>query len=380
MPSKNVLYAGSSLCSLLISVYLLRAVRDEMAVQTGTGSLGWLISLSFFLLILLSLVFSTIQQKNHRIYRGFILSLCLIYLTLALGYSEASIGPLLFIVIGSSNLLLVSQFWRGLQGFFLEKDTSKAYPQIMLIGSFGVLAGPLIVTQLASQTISVLLAISSVFLGISALLQTSVQKVIKSGLSPQLIESKSGKSKQWPIAGFILIYSTLATVLYGQHIATVEDHSLTQVERIEFFGRRDLWIGLITLVLQWLSQKLKHQQVRWTGFQLIPILTMAMLLAIGWHNSLETVLWSMILFRSFNYAYARPARELYFLSAGGRFNFKNFIDTVVYRAGDLFGIWLFQLLTGWQFNYLQIAGLLVPFIILWILLNKRIVNTLKASL
>lgn len=380
MPSKNNTFAGASLCTLLIPIYLLRAVRDEMAVQTGTQSLGWLISFSFLALIFLSLLFSISGKANRQIYRGFIASLCSLYLAMALipSLSASSAAPMLFVIIGSSNLLLVSQFWLGLKDFFTQDSARKAYPQIMLVGSFGVLAGPLLVTAMADQSISLFLLVSCAFLLLSALCMAKTTVAIKSFSSSPPLQKRPNKARQWPMAGLILIYSTLATVLYGEHIATVEEFGLNQSDRIQFFGRRDLWIGLITLVLQWLGQKLKNQETRWMGFRLMPLLTLAILLVIGWHGSLETVLWSMVIFRSFNYAYARPARELYFINTQGRFNFKNFIDTVIYRAGDLLGIWLFQLLTGWQFDYLQIACLLIPLIAFWIILNKSIVKTLNA--
>ncbi|MCE7990877.1 MAG: hypothetical protein HEP71_02815 [Roseivirga sp.] len=380
MPSKNIAFAGASLCTLLIPIYLLRAVRDEMAVQTGTQSLGWLISFSFLALILLSLLFSISGKTNRLIYRGFIASLCLLYPAMALipAFPQSSTAPILFVLIGSSNLLLVSQFWLGLKEFFTETTAKKAYPQIMLIGSFGVLGGPLIVTAMAGQTITLFLIVSSIFLALSALFIANARVITVPSLSRLPPQQSPKKSRQWPMAGLILIYSTLATVLYGEHIATVEEFGLNQTDRIQFFGRRDLWIGLITLILQWLGQKVKSQENRWVGFRLMPVLTLAVLLLIGWQSSLETVLWSMVIFRSFNYAYARPARELYFINTQGRFNFKNFIDTVIYRAGDLLGIWLFQLLTGWQFDYLQIACLLAPLIAFWIILNKRIVKTLNA--
>lgn len=377
---EKIIYAGASLCFLFISVYVLRAVRDEMAIQVGITSLSWLISLSFVLLVLFSLLFSFSPGGNSRLFRAFITGLCIFFISIAAipQYLMTSVATVLFIVIGCSNLLLVSQFWKGLGDYFPETEAKTAYPLIMLIGSSGVLLGPLLVTMLAAQPIAHLLGISCLCLGISALLPIGMKKEMKSIESSKPVGILPRRRSQWPVAGFVLMYSTLATVLYGEHIATVERFSLSQEERMHFFGKRDLWIGLITLALQWLGQKLKHADVRWAGLRSLPFLTLMILLTIGWYNSLETILWSFVLFRSFNYAYARPARELYFAGTRGKFSFKSFIDTVVYRAGDLLGIWLFQLLIGWQFDYLQIAALLIPLIGLWILFTKKIVKTLNA--
>lgn len=375
--SKKVIRSGASLCFLFISVYILRAVRDEMAVQVGVYALSWLISLSFVLLILFSITFSTTQRSSSYLFRVFVLGLCVLFASVVLlpGGFSASI---LFVTIGCGNLLLISQFWRGIADYFHKTEVKAAYPQIMLIGSLGVLLGPLFVTVLAQQSVSLLLLTGCFFLGLSAGITKPLMQKPQGDLPSRYQTSSDKPTRQWPIAGFVLTYSILATVLYGEQIATVERFSLSQEERIHFFGKRDLWIGLITLALQWFGQRLRHSGIRWVGLQLLPILSFTLFLIIGWHNSLETILWSFVLFRSFNYAYARPARELYFSGMAGRFNFKSFIDTVVYRAGDLVGIWLFQLLTGWQLDYLQIATILLPLIGLWILFTKRIVKTLNA--
>lgn len=231
----------------------------------------------------------------------------------------------------------------------------------------------MLVTVLAPSGPKLIGFIAAFMLIASAILLKSVKPFQSS--SKTATHQHSEQNRSWPLAVLILLYSLLGTVLYGEHLAVVEIAMLSPEEQLHFFGQRDLYVGLITLALQLLKQRSKNT-ASWLGLKLTPLITLAIMLTVGLYTSLETVLWSMVVFRSFNYSYLRPAREVYHLTKLNRF--KILIDTVLYRAGDLIGIWLFQLLMYHQFDYLQVGLMMIPLIIAWMIINQKIVKTLNA--
>ena len=71
--------------------------------------------------------------------------------------------------------------------------------------------------------------------------------------------------------------------------------------------------------------------------------------------------------RAGNYALSRPARETLFtvVSREDKFKAKPFIDTFVYRSGDVLAAWTFTAL-GWLLGLAGIAFLTAPLAGLWL--------------
>ena len=74
-----------------------------------------------------------------------------------------------------------------------------------------------------------------------------------------------------------------------------------------------------------------------------------------------------VLRRAGDYAIARPAREILFtvLNREEKYKSKNFIDTVVFRAGDAVSGWLFEGLRILGLGFAGIAFVGVPIALLW---------------
>ena len=73
--------------------------------------------------------------------------------------------------------------------------------------------------------------------------------------------------------------------------------------------------------------------------------------------------------RSSDYAVTRPTREVLYtvVSREDRYKTKNFIDTVVYRAGDQVGAWTYAGLLALGFSLGHIAMTGVVLAVVWLL-------------
>ena len=71
--------------------------------------------------------------------------------------------------------------------------------------------------------------------------------------------------------------------------------------------------------------------------------------------------------RAGNYAVMRPVREMLYvvLSREEKYKAKNFIDTVVYRAGDAVSAWVYAAMRSAGLGLSGIAIIAVPLALLW---------------
>ena len=76
-----------------------------------------------------------------------------------------------------------------------------------------------------------------------------------------------------------------------------------------------------------------------------------------------------VLRRSSDYAIARPTREVLYtvVPREDRYKAKNFIDTVVYRAGDQVGAWSYAVLGVWGLGTAGIAVVAIPLSAIWLI-------------
>ena len=101
---------------------------------------------------------------------------------------------------------------------------------------------------------------------------------------------------------------------------------------------------------------------------LVPALTAAGFLLVGFMPLPAIVVGFIVLRRTSNFAFARPTREVLFtvLSREDKYKTKNFIDTVVYRLGDQVGAWSSTLIIWAGLGTASIAWTAVPLALAWV--------------
>jgi len=86
---------------------------------------------------------------------------------------------------------------------------------------------------------------------------------------------------------------------------------------------------------------------------MLPLLLIAGLTFFCFYPSLTAIAVLMAIHRTGSFALLRPSREMWFtlLAANQKSRIKNFMDTVVYRGGDMVGSWIYVALyqAGWSF-------------------------------
>lgn len=142
--------------------------------------------------------------------------------------------------------------------------------------------------------------------------------------------------------------------------------------RTQLFGTIDAVVNATTLLMQTLiTGKLLKRLGVTVGLSVAPVLT-----AVGFATlAMAPLLRVIAVFqggrRAAQYAILRPSRELLFtvVSREERYKSKNFIDTVVFRGGDMVSAWLYAGLGALGLGFVGIAWLSVPVSLVWLVLG-----------
>jgi AAA family ATP:ADP antiporter len=144
------------------------------------------------------------------------------------------------------------------------------------------------------------------------------------------------------IAAFVVLLATASTFLYMEQARLVAEAFTSSAERIRVFSALDFIVQLLSMLTQlFLTGRLARRYgitFLLTGVPLLILLGFLALAAVPTFAVLAVV---MVVRRVGEYALVRPGREMLFttVDAEAKYKAKNFIDTVVYRAGDAISAW-----------------------------------------
>lgn len=396
---KALLWSFSYFFALLCSYYIIRPMRDEMGIQGGVENLQWLFTGTLLVMTLAIPLFGWLSSRFPRrqflpyIYLFFISMLVLFYILMSSDLSSVYVARAFFIWTSVFNLFVVSVFWSFMTDLFSNVQARRLFGFIAAGGTLGALIGPAI-TALLVQSVggAHLLLMSAMLLVWAIVCISNLSSWSNSGkLNEDInaIEEIQEKNQQEKIIGggiwagvilvfrspyllgiclLMLLFTTLATFLYFMQAQIIRDAFSDSAQRTAVFASVDLAVNILTLVIQFF---LTGRLIKWFGLAIV-ISVVPVLLALGFvFLSISPVLFVLlavqIIRRGGNYAIMRPAREMLYvvLSREEKYKAKNFIDTVVYRAGDAISAWVYAAMRSMGMSLSHIAVLAVPLALIW---------------
>ena len=342
---------------LLCSYYILRPVRDALAVELGTQALQRLFTVTFVAMLALVPVFGWLSARLPRakllpaVYGFFVLNL--------VGFAFWLPPMVFFVWLSVFNLFAVSVFWSFMSDVLDTPQAARLYGAIAAGGSCGAIAGPLLAAFLSRALAhSGLLLLSALLLALTipciAMLSRWARAHPRAGDPPQeaplggsiLAGARAALSSPFMLAicGYLLCYTALSTALYFQQVTIVREAVPDMAERTRLFASVDLVVNTLTLILQIVAFS-RLTTVLGPGWLLavVPIISVAGFLWLGATPTLAALIVFGVTRRVGEFAVSKPAREALFTAVPReeRYKAKNFIDTVVYRGGDALAGWLF---------------------------------------
>ena len=388
--------------TLLAGYYVLRPVRDEMGVQAGTAALPWLFTATFAAMLALVPLYGWLCARLPRarllpaVYAFFAANLVLFWAALEAGVPAKALAAVFFVWVSVFNLFVVSVFWSFIADIFSPAQAARLFGAIAAGGSCGAIAGPAI-TALAAVPLGTanLLLVSAAFLaaaiGCIAMLARWARAHPRAG-EPHAEEPLGGTVLAGAraalaspfllaICGYLLCYTLLSTTLYFQQVELVGAEVPDARERTRLFATLDLTVNALTLVLQLLvfARLGALIGVAWM-LALMPLLSVAGFAWLALAPGLGALLVFGVARRVGEFALSKPVREALYtvVPREERYKAKGFIDTVIYRGGDVSSGWLYGALKGMGLAFAAISLAMVPIALAWVGLAFYLGNRMKA--
>lgn len=386
--------------SLLCGYYVLRPVRDAMAASGDVATvfpdawIAWALSHGFALkdfvlqalftgtfisMLLLQPIYGALVSRYPR--RVFLPGLYLIFIVCLIGFwwifdhDVSGRGALFFVWTAVFNLFAVSVFWSFMADVFDNEHAKRVYGYIGAGGTLGALLGPVITRVLVDRVgVGSLLLVSAGFLVVCLLCIVQLrpwarQREQRSG---QVVDGAMGGS-MW--AGFKLVASDpllrglallmffgvgVGTLLYNEQAAIVKQFYPTPEAATKYYARIDFLINLSTILTQVFITRWLLRRYGVGPVLLIPAFAITFGYCLLAMSPLPLLVAAVqIATRSGEFSLGKPGRETLYtrVDREARYKAKAFIDTAVYRGGDLTYVWLHKWLAMFGSRVVFAAGI-----------------------
>ena len=364
MKTKNTFLTSFLFFLVLASWYVIRGIRNEMAVENyGQDFLLILLSFTALTMLIVNPIYSWIaSRKNFKKIITYCYSFLIVNLFLFIFYSRSLeesdviqgmwLGRVFYVWCNIYSFFVVSIFWVLVINIFRDEKSRKLYGFIMAGGSLGAIFGSEISVRLSESYtqyglelfalasslllfFAIILAIYLVNLNNSEVLVKKVGGNWSDAIS-NIISVKEVKS----VAIYSWLFTALMTVQWISAIPIIESYSELSPDRIVLFNRIEQLVSPLTLFTQLF---LTYFVISFFGTSLIliiyGILFIVVFLLYGLAPSIAVVVFSQALLRVFEYGFNKPSREIIYSQLGKKDRYKStvFIDTFITRFGDLTG-------------------------------------------
>ncbi len=385
---------------LLCGYYVLRPVRDAMGASADVSAVfpdawvawaevhGWslgdftlqiLFSITFVAMLVLQPLYGALVSRFPR--RVFLPVLFLIFIACLFGFwlafdrEIAGRGALFYVWVAVFNLFAVSVFWSYMADVFDNDHAKRVYGFIGAGGTIGALLGPMITQSLVGRIgVGNLLLVSAGFLAVCLLciMQLRPWALRREGEPHPGNRGEAMGGSVW--AGFKLVARDpllralallmffgvgVGTLLYNEQAAIVKAAWPDAADATRYYSRIDWAVNGLTIVVQLFLTRWLLRTHGIAPALLIPgfgILIGYCILAMSPLPLFVAI--TQVITRAGEFSLAKPGRETLYtrVDRQSRYKAKAFIDTAVYRGGDLSFAWLHKGLAVFGTRMVFVAG------------------------
>ncbi len=386
-----VLWSFLYFFTLMCGYFILKPVRDAMGTAGGVKDLKKLWTVTFMVMMVAVPVYSALVARWPRkrvipfVYRFFLLNLLGFFAVLKLGLSSEWVARSFYVWLSVYNLFVVTVFWSFMADLFVSEQGRRLFGFISAGGTAGILMGLLLVRELAVPLGPVNLILLS-----AALLEVSAQCVQR--LSRWAYDVQSPSSVGAPVGGGVLsglkllatspfllalglqtvFYTITSSFLYILQVKLVDTVASGAAARTTAFANIELWVQIATLVVQaFVTGRLISRLGLAVAMAVAPVLTALGFMGLAVVPAILLFVGVRALRGAAHYGLERPSREILFttVSREEKYKAKSFIDTVVYRGGDVVGGWMEGGLSAMGFGVAGVLLTAMPLAGLWLVIS-----------
>ena len=395
-----VAIAGAFFFCILTALMMLRPARDALGMERGLDSVRWLFIGTAVVTLLVNPLFGWLVSQLRRLsfisatYGFFILSLLgfwalLVFAPDAVG---ARSGQVFYVWFSVFNLFVTMVFWALLADRFSSDQGKRFFALIAVGGTLGAIFGPWLAARLAEPLgTATLLPLACGFLALAiglAWLLVRVQPDRHTEARAGATTPEAGTTEHdriggsaWAgfravfaspylmgIAGYVVIMTVVATFIYFTRLQMVAAAETDLDARTGLLGSIDMWTQVAVLVLQvTLTGHIIRRLGLGVALALLPIAMAAGFLGLAIYGSFVVLILLEATNRAIQRGLTRPAREALFTVVGreDKYKAKAFIDTFVYRVGDVVGAQTEGLLGRLGLALGGLVSVVVPLALVW---------------
>ncbi len=389
-----VLLAAAYFFCALTALMVLRPAREALGMQRGIEAVRWLFLGTLAVTLLVNPLFGLLVSRFRRLpfiaatYGFFAVSLLGFHLVMTQAPERIGVtsGQVFYVWFSVCNLFVTMVFWALMADRFSLEQSKRFFALIAVGGTAGAVFGPWLAARLAEPLgTPALLLVAAGFLALAVALAWALgRSAPERAAAPGEATSSRGTvigGSAWAgfrdvfrsryllgIAGYVLAMTVMATFIYFTRLQMVAALGEGLDLRTAAFARIDLATQLATLVLQLVvtGHLMRRLGVPLT-LALLPLAAALGFLGLVVLGSLAALVLLEATFRALQRAVARPARETLFTVVGReeKYKAKAFLDTFVYRAGDVVGAQTEGLLGRLGLGLAPLAAVAVPLAAAW---------------
>ncbi len=379
---------------VLSSYYVIRPVREMMAVVGGPDTIPYLFMGTFVISLATVPVFGWIASRYPRrvflpwIYLFFASNVLLFWAVFSLAVDQGKdyvwLGRIFFVWISVFNLFVVSVFWSFMADIYTREQGRRLFGIITAGGSIGALLGgaatSLLVTSIGFQN---LFPISAALLLLAVLCIANLRRWVAAEHDDDDTDSAASNKPLGgnPFSGITHAFSSkyfggivishvfaslLGTALYMFTAKLVEVEIPDPDEQTRFFSNINVATNALALIGQLFV--VKHVVKRFgigISLSLLPIASIAGFALLAIEPTLGVVALLTIFRRALGFGVGKPTSDMLYsvVTPEQKYKTKNFIDMAVYRGSDVIGTWSVKLMWGFGITGISIA--MLPFAVVW---------------
>jgi AAA family ATP:ADP antiporter len=322
-------------------------------------------------------VFAWLNSKVQRIhfidwvYGFFGLNLLLFAVAFNVLADDVWLARTFYVWISVYNLFVVSVAWSLMADVFDGPQAKRLFAFIAAGASVGGLAGPALSALLANVLGPAGLSLLAALLLVACIALKHYLMAWREVAGAGRPGAERAESPREPVPGnpfsgltrvlrstyllalclFVVLLATVSTFLYFEQARLVAELFPSREEQVRVFGIIDFVVQAGALTAQlFITGRVAQKLGLRTLLAIVPALVCLGFIGLALAPTFAVLAGLMIVRRIGEYAFVRPGREMLFapLDAETKYKAKNFIDTVVYRAGDA--------ISGWAKSLLDMLG------------------------
>jgi len=368
---RALLAAAAGYFCLLCGYYMLRPIREALALEVGVQRNSWLFTA---VLLVSAAILPIYWWFVGRTPRGRLLWLALapfvaVFVVLAFALRadprDTTLAFVYFVALTSANLYIISVFWSAMADVWRPELAKRFFGYVAAGGSAGALLGPLIVRALVRDlgpTPLIILACAFILATAAfvAVARSRLRRCAHGARVPDAALPVGGRAlddlarlARTPyllgIAGLIIAGQTIGAFMYNEQGKYVAAAYSSIGDRAAVFATMEIAVNLLSLFFQavvvgWLTRR---GSVAWS-LSAMPVLLGGSFIALALFPVGSVLLVTQVIRRAADYGLGKPPREMLFtvLNPESKFKSKSLIDTVLQRGADTAGQWLYVAVAG----------------------------------